>query len=362
MNPIRVMFEGGILEKIRVHLWWAYPAKLGTPYGYGVIGLLSLIVLLSGQIAGDGSYSIEGHVRNGSGNSGMLLSGLEVTLHEVGLGTQGSTVVLTDEVGSYRFENLQLLPGIAYGISVEHKGVLYGRDIELPDAFTTPIQMTVFDVTDNIDVISFESISVLFADVDRKSQRIAVLESVILENRSDMTYVPGRDPMSIVRFSLPPDSDDLSVSTDLLGTDVFQVDLGFGVTSSVPPGKHEILYSYSFPYQDSAYKFEKRILYGAATLRVMWDSELFDLVFDSGTQLDSVDLGTRSYDLSESVELGRGADISLSLLKLPKASTLDRFAGYLSTIPLQYLPPVAVAVVLLAVVPLIVFRRRRKVA
>ena len=40
----------------------------------------------------------------------------------MGLGTEGSTVALTDEDGHYRFDNLQLLPGVAYGISVEYEG------------------------------------------------------------------------------------------------------------------------------------------------------------------------------------------------------------------------------------------------
>ena len=167
--------------------------------------------------------------------------------------------------------------------------------------------------------------------------------------------------MSIVRFSLPTDAADLNLSTDLLKTDVFQVDLGFGVTSSVPPGKHEILNSYSFPYETSPYTFRKRLLYGAEILRVMWDSELFDLAFASGIDTESVELGTRSYKLSEIEQIGRGDEIAVDLLGLPEASGFDRFSKSMSNIPLQCVPPVIVAIVLLAVVPLIVFLRRRNV-
>jgi len=335
--------------------------------GRAVIYLLSgisiwyLIISLAGPVAAEGSDTIKGYVRNGSGNPWMVLSGIEVTLHKVGLGAEGSTVVLTDQDGGYRFEDLDLIPGVAYGISVEYQGVLYGRDIDLDSALDAPVQMTVFEVTDSIDVISFDSISVLFVDVDKKSQRVAVLESVVLENESDTTYVPGRDPMSIVRFSLPSDVRDLNVSTDLLRTDVFQVDLGFGVTSSVPPGRHEILYSYSFPYEGSTYIFEKKILYGAGTLRVMWDSALFEVMFESGSDNESVDLGDRSYKLSEAMELGRGEEIAIDILKLPKASGMDRVSTYFSSVPMEYLPPGAVAIVLLIVVPLIIFFRRQKV-
>ena len=138
------------------------------------------------------------------------------------------------------------------------------------------------------------------------------------------------------------------------------MDLGFGVTSSIPPGKHEILYSYSFPYETATYTFEKKVLYGAGVLRVMWDSELFEVAFKSEGDSESVELGNRSYKLSESMELGRGAEITMDLLKLPEASGFDRMNSYLSSVPLQYVPPVVVAIVLLVVVPLIIFFRRRK--
>ncbi len=354
------MSEHSSLRNVSLHVPGSGYARLVMCYLVGAVGVLFISILFLERIGGDGSYSIEGHVRNGSDNTGRILSGIEVTLHEVGLGTEGSTVALTDEGGHYRFDNLQLLPGVAYGISVEYEGVMYGQDVELETALDDPVEMTVFDVTDEIDVISFDSISVLFAEVDARSQTVSVLESVVVENQSDKTYVPGRDPMSIVRFSLPPGATDLSVSTDLLRTDVFQVDVGFGITSSVPPGKHEILYSYSFPYEDTSYRFEKRMIYGSDNLRVMWDSDLFDLVLQSQSNSESVELGSRSYELSEIGALDRGAQAEFNLLNLPEASTSDRFGNYLSTLPVQYLPPAVVAIVLLGVVPVIIFARRRK--
>ena len=55
-----------------------------------------------------------------------------------------------------------------------------------------------------------------------------------------------------------------------------------------------------------------------------------------------------------------GAQAEFNLLNLPEASTSDRFGNYLSTLPVQYLPPAVVAIVLLGVVPVIIFARRRK--
>jgi len=333
--------------------------RIAIAYVISVFCALCFLISPSGTVAADGRVALEGSVHNGSKDNSMNPAGIEVTLHKIGLGAEDSTVVVTDKGGYFRFDDLRLVPGVAYGVSVQYKGVLYGTDIETDTALEEPVEMTVFEVTDNIGLLGVDSISVLFADVDKKLQRVTVLESVVLENYSDTTYVPGRDPMSIVRFSLPVDAADLSVSTSLLRADVFQVDVGFGVTSSIPPGKHEILYSYSFPYEKSPYTFEKRLLYGAEMFRVVWDSDLFDLAVASQSDVESVDLGTRAYKLSEIEQIGRGEEISIELLELPAASGFDRFSASVSNLPLQYAPPVIVAIVLLGIVPLVLFARRR---
>ena len=64
------------------------------------------------------------------------------------------------------------------------------------------------------------------------------LEIVNVVNIGDRTYVPGPEPMNLLRFGLPAGSSELQIDTQLIAADALQVDRGFALTANVPPVEH----------------------------------------------------------------------------------------------------------------------------
>ena len=108
----------------------------------------------------------------------------------------------------------------------------------------------------------------MFSDVDLISKKISILEMVNISNSSDLTYTPNDNPMSLIRFSLPNSWENLQVDSNLLQAQVLQVNLGFSLMTNIPPGVHEILYSYEISYEDSDYIFNRSIPYGIDSLKI----------------------------------------------------------------------------------------------
>ena len=261
------------------------------------IMLASTTMPLSVVSAQGSQISIEGQVVNGTLGSGNA-SNVEVTLHNEGLTTHEHIEVLTDDSGNFKFEGIQFEPSLVYGISLRYDGALYGRDLDLFDGSPPPLTLTVYDSLADQELIHTSVVSVLFAATDKASQNISALEIVQIVNESDHTYVPGTDnPMNLLRFGLPPDSHNLQVDTRLLGADTVQVDRGFAVLASIPPGTHEIMYTYQFPYSESQTTFTKSLPFGAENLRVLSPHEVLTLSSEDLGNPESITIGERPYQI-----------------------------------------------------------------
>ena len=208
-------------------------------------------------------------------------------------GPQYELRTVTDEAGKFRFDSPPPPPGERLGVSLQYKGAVYGEIVGIVDGLTLPVAITVYDSSNDELLIEASSASLLFARVDRATQTLWALEIVKLVNDSDLTYIPGSGPMDLLRFGLPPDADNLTVDTGLIGADVLQVDRGFAVVAPVPPGEHEVMYAYSFPYDGEELDLTKSLLYGAAGLRILVPEEVGGL--SGAGEIERVTIGERPY-------------------------------------------------------------------
>jgi len=325
--------------------------------------LLIAAMTLWGQataLAQGGGATIEGQVVNGTTVEGVV-SGLTVVLHQHGPGDGEDVPGATDGTGRFHFDNVVLVPGFAYGVSVEYQGAQYGQDLALTPGKTSQATLTVYESTQDSGVLQTLSASTLFASVDRRGQWVGVLEMVTVRNASKRTYIPGPEPMKVLRFSLPPGAQNLEVSTGLLGAeDVLQVDRGFGLLSPVPPGDHDLLFAYRFPYKGPTVSFTKALPYGAGQLRVLVpQGEVHVASPQMGTPA-VVTIGQQAYEVLALMGLAPGATVEVSLKGLPQATLLDRVARLTDRVPVQYLPVAALALVALSVVTYVLFRSRQR--
>lgn len=291
---------------------------------------------------------VEGVIFNGSSEDARDTAGLTITLHRIGVSGSDDVHTISGAHGIFRFKDILYDPGLKYGVSVRYQGTIYGTDINLADGSPEPLTIIVFDATSDERVIKTTSASLLLASVNRTTQTIHTLEIVRISNDSDFTYVPGPQPMQLLRFGLPKGATNLQVDTILIGADFTQVDLGFALFASIPPGEHEIMFSYEFPYTSESYILEKTYRYGAESVRVLAPSGLISITSDSLGSVDTVMIGERSYQIIESEHVERGGEIIIHLDHLQSLPPRERIIHQFTKIKFNYVIPSALLALMFA--------------
>lgn len=292
------------------------------------------------------SISIDGVVINGT-TSRVIDDGLVVVFHEENSNTHRHLETVTDIEGKFEFEGIVFDPSFAYGISVKYQDGLYGSDLNLSDDMShLDVSLIVYEATGNDEIISVDSSSMLFADVDKSSQSISVFEIVRMRNESDYAYVPGPEPMDLIRFALPLNASDLRVDTQLIGADVIQVDKGFALVATVPPGYHQVMFSYQLPYSHTETVIDKRFTYGAELVRVLAPEGVMELLSDILNSPEIISVGGVPYQVIQGVDLPRGTSITLTLSQLSKMSIQDNVNQRLRMVRFEYIAPIALSMLM----------------
>ena len=302
------------------------------------------------------SVVVEGQVANGTAGGGSV-AGLTVVLHQESSTIHNDLETVTDEEGRFRFDGIEYDPALAYGVSVRYQGALYGIDLDLSAGSPPSVSMTLYEAVYSEDMLSVSLASVLFAQADESTQTLSALEIVRIVNSTDLTYVPGPEPMNLLRFGLPPGAQGLQVDTGLAGADFVQVDRGFALLASVPPGEHEVMYAYQFPYSGTEAPFTKSLAYGAELLRVLAPEEVVSLSSDQLGDTETVTIGESLYQLLQATDLPRGANISLEIKGLPQASLSDRLGRRAKSVRFEYIAPVGLGVIMATLVGYALWRR-----
>ena len=279
--------------------------------------------------------TVEGVVRNATPEGGAV-SEQTVTLHRVTSAGFDDLTTTTDDAGTFSFTDFEYNPAVSYGVSVRYQEAIYGTDLDLSAGSPEPVVLTVYDGTTDDGIVSAGSASLLIADADPSDQTLGALEIIRLVNTSNMTYVPGQGVMELLRFGLPPGASDLVLDTPLIGADYVQVDRGFALLASVPPGDHEIMFSYRFPYEASSFTLEKSYRYGADKVRILAPEEVVTISIPSLGEPDPVTIGERQYQVVEGEGLTRGAAVSIDVDGLPMASAGQQIGSRLPELRFEY--------------------------
>ncbi len=305
-----------------------------------------------------GSVTVSGRVINGTADGGGV-DGLAVVFHHntgLELGEDGAVV---GPDGEFAFTGITYDADTAYGVSVVYRGALYGVNLDLSQGDPAGIELTIYEPIHSDEVLRAELVSVLISVIDPATQTLSVLEIVRLVNDTDLAYVPGPEPMQIIRFGLPDGAVNLQVDTSLIAADVFQVDRGFGVSASVPPGAHEVLFSYQIEYSGSTEEVVRNLRYGADLLRVVIPQTLAGLMDPSIGAPGVVDIGDQPYNVLEVEGVPKNHELHFTLTDLPVAGFGDRFVNRLKTVRWELAAPVALAVIVVAAAAFALWRNRR---
>ena len=329
----------------------------------GCVRAFAAALLVSAAAAGgfvahaqEATAVVEGRVVNASSDGGSV-GGLVVTLHEVTADGRQELETTTEPDGRFSFEGVIFDSETAYGVSVIYQDAFYGTDLDVSKWPPDPVELTVYEPTSDDGDLAVSSASVLFAGASPETGTVSAMEIVNLVNSGDQTYVPGPGVMDLLRFGLPSGASGLRVETSLVGANHIQVDRGFALVASVPPGSHEVMYAYEFPYSGAEAAFERAVRYGAENLRVMTPEDAMDLAADSLGEPRTVAIGETRYRLIEATGLAPGTPISVTLSGLPLPGGGP--PGLLTEVRFEYAAPVSLALFMAMLVGYALWRRIR---
>ena len=291
---------------------------------------------------------VEGVIVNQTDGAGAADVGAQlVTLHRVGADGIRDLSAESDPDGAFRFE-FDYEPDLAYGVSVRYQNAVYGTDLNLSDGSPDPISLAVYESTSDDGVIGVRSASILLAAADSAERTVAALEILRLVNDSDTAYVPGEGVMELLRFGLPEGATDLTLDTRLIGADFIQVDRGFALLASVPPGEYDVMFSYKFPYESDEFTLSKTYRYGADSARALAAEEVMTIESEQLGEPKSERIGERMYRVLEADGFARGDAVSIRLSDLPAPGAAERVGAGLDAVRFEYAAPAALAVLMLA--------------
>ncbi len=269
---------------------------------------------------------VQGVAVNGTAG-GETPANMPITLHSIDrvAGRVATVEATTDQNGGFRFDQVTLLAGGSYVLVMDYAGMRYNALLE-PAELAEPVELTVYETTQDISVVQVERQAMIIADVNEKEREIAAMELLSINNVSDRTLLPeltnitNPSEISFLRFSLPAEARELDVQSNLPGGDIISIGTGFAVTSPVLPGRRRINYTYKFPYQEEKVTFNQRLIQGAEVYQALIPERLAEIQITPLEAKPRIDVDGTTYLLWESRDIPPGRGITLEFSRLPQPS------------------------------------------
>jgi mono/diheme cytochrome c family protein len=261
--------------------------------------------------------------------NGKLVIRGKITAQGEGIETGGQAVKLVgfegmDQVmeesttsaadGTYEFQ-VENKPAMAYMVQIEYEGFSYNSDIlHSQDVIESPadLPVSIYPTTTDTSAISIDRMHVFF-DFSVPNT-IQVVELFIISNSGPAVVVAESPEKPALAFRLPGGAADLQFESGGLGDRYVETSDGFGDLSAVGPGQgqHQVLFSYSLPYDkklDLAIPVPMDV--GAAVV----------MMPQGGVKMQSAQLvaaGSRdvqgiTFDLFTGADLAAGSDLTMNL-------------------------------------------------
>jgi mono/diheme cytochrome c family protein len=260
-----------------------------------------------------GTGIVNGKIINGSG--GELPTELLITLH----GFEGMEIVYSDTTtpqadGSYSFENVEMVPGHTYLVTVDHGQATYISPMASADEQTSALSLdvTIFDTTTDVSQLSVERLHIFFEF--NQEDLVQVVQLFIFSNKGNQTIVPLQEGGPIVDFPLPEGAMNLQFQDGVLGERYLQTPTGFADTIAIRPGmgEYQVLFAYELPYERNLDLVQPLSLPVEAVIVMLPEGGVkvrSEMLKDDGTR--AVEGGT--YRLYSGSKLAAGSSLELTL-------------------------------------------------
>ena len=271
-----------------------------------VLALLAMIVLFSAMDSDDALAQrptperIAGAVRNDT-EGAEVPEDFEIALLAItddGVIEQRAALVGPDDP-TFEFTDLIHEEGVRYRLAWEYQGVTDSIFLE-DEAAPANLPIVIHEATNSLENIRVSAHATIVPTVAGSDRLMGVLDLVTLRNDGDRTFIPdptnpGFTGLNMVRFSLPEGYQELAVDSVLPQGQLLEIGTGFAMTNPVPPGEHEILYSYAINYSGDSMNFTRSLAFGADEVRVLVPPELGTVVGEGLAKTRTTELGDITY-------------------------------------------------------------------
>lgn len=296
-----------------------------------IAALFAVITLFSNNVLAQRPIPerVAGSVHNGTAGA-EVPDGFEIALLSFRDGNfvnQQMTTVSPD-FPLFEFTNLMQDEDIQYRLAWEYGGVM--DQISLVDeADPQNMPVVIYETTDSLENIRVGAHATIIPTVVGSDRLMGALDLVTIRNDGDRTFVP--DPsnpnftgLNMVRFSLPRGYEELAVDSVLPQGQLLEIDTGFAMTNPVPPGEHEILYSYAINYSGTKLEFTRTLAFGVDELRVLIPPELGDVVAEGMKPTKTTELGETVYKEFSGTGYEPGFKMNFAIVDMPQPGLFKR--------------------------------------
>ena len=294
------------------------------------ITLFSLLIIITPF---DNNFIFADHLDEFNGElklSGQIINGTksdnDVTYKIKLMATQNSSSELVDieiieTFKNFEFNKVIIDEAFTYFLMITHQDIptiVFIEDIDDPKDIIVTVYDRVFTPKD-IDVIDY---SIMIPHISPESDIISVLGLISFTNNSNSTYFadltdPNTSGLNLLRFSLPENFENLSVDSDLPPGNVMQIPTGFALSNPVPPGQHQILYSYSMPRNTGSIKYNIRLPFGSEKFKMLVP-EKSKIETDYNLLKESTLVDDKTYEILQGQNIGKGEVIVIDLINITK--------------------------------------------
>ena len=321
-----------------------------TTFKLIILGLIPFLFFQTSSVFAGEIGEVRGKIINQSRNNSSG-SELSVILHVFKPDKSLETFTgNTDSSGQFSVQEVPMSEDNRYIISTNYQTIEYAKEIPLQE-LKNSLELSIFDTTESLKALSIDSHLWLVKGVDAKDRHILIHEIVMVNNKENLVFAPNlRDPskMNFLRFSLPTGFSDLQVETAIGRDNILDVGTGFGMTSPIPPGMHQIIFSYTVPYEGDRITMTRRFLQEIDILQVLFPTDQGSIFSPNLEEVESAIIGDINYHAWAAQNIQAGSTVVVNLTNLSEPSFAQMlFSGGNATKYLTIAIPSILGIILL---------------
>tara|TARA_B100000315_G_C14534217_1_gene567652 strand:+ start:144 stop:1313 length:1170 start_codon:yes stop_codon:yes gene_type:complete len=198
------------------------------------------------------------------------------------------------------------------------------------------LNIEIYDRGTNLDYIKITEYSLMIPQTNSIDGKMSILGLITLENSGDKTFQadlskPDLSGFDLLRFSLPEGFSDLNVDSDLPPGNVMEIPTGFALSNPVPPGIHQIIFSYSSLTINSIFSFNLKLPFGADKVRVLMNAPEGIIKGEGLKSLEKIKIDEDFYTISEGTNYDRGSNIELELSSFSESKNISSIFTFFET-------------------------------